>query len=53
MRLRMFLANIGHHRLLAPLVTPPMSILYLAAYLRTRFDLDIRVGESKGKQLHQ
>ena len=42
-KLRMFLANIGHHRLLAPLVSPPMGIMYLAAYLRTRFDLDIKL----------
>jgi anaerobic magnesium-protoporphyrin IX monomethyl ester cyclase len=47
MRLRMFLANIGHHRLLAPLVTPPMGIMYLAAYLRTKFDLDIRLANQR------
>jgi radical SAM superfamily enzyme YgiQ (UPF0313 family) len=42
-KLRMFLANIGHRRLLHPLVTPPMGIMYLAAYLRTKFDLDIKL----------
>ena len=47
MRLRMFLANIGHHRLLAPLVSPPMGIMYLAAYLRTKFDLDIQLANQR------
>ena len=40
-KLRMFLANIGHRRPLYPLVTPPMGIMSLAAYLRTKFDMDI------------
>ena len=46
-KLRMFLANIGHHRLLAPLVSPPMGIMYLAAYLRTKFDLDIQLANQR------
>ena len=47
MRLRMFLANLGHHRLLTPLVSPPMGIMYLAAYLRTKFDLDIQLANQR------
>jgi radical SAM superfamily enzyme YgiQ (UPF0313 family) len=39
----MFLASVGHWRFFHPLVTPPMGLLYLAGYLRTKFDLDIRV----------
>jgi anaerobic magnesium-protoporphyrin IX monomethyl ester cyclase len=42
-KLRMFLANLGRCRPVWPLVTPPLGIMYLAAYLRTRFDLDIRL----------
>jgi len=42
-RLRLFLANIGRRTATYYLATPPMGILYLAAYLRTRFDLDIRL----------
>jgi len=42
-KFRMFLANLGYCRPLWPLVTPPMGIMYLAAYLRTKFDLDIKL----------
>jgi anaerobic magnesium-protoporphyrin IX monomethyl ester cyclase len=42
-KLRMFLANLGYFRPLWPLVTPPMGIMYLAAYLRTKFDLKIKL----------
>ena len=42
-KMRMFLANIGRRRPLFPMVTPPMGIMYLAAYLRTKFDLDIKL----------
>jgi len=41
--LRLFLANLGHTTPLFPIVTPPLGILYLAAYLRTKFDLDIQL----------
>ncbi|MBN1346218.1 MAG: B12-binding domain-containing radical SAM protein [Phycisphaerae bacterium] len=40
-RLRLFLANVGRRTLTYPFTTPPMGILSLAAYLRTKFDLDI------------
>ncbi|HOZ45294.1 MAG TPA: radical SAM protein [Candidatus Hydrogenedentes bacterium] len=46
-RVRIFLANVGLRRPLYPLVTPPMGLLYLAAYLRQRFDADIRVVTQK------
>jgi len=42
-RLRLFLANVGRRTILYPFTTPPMGILYLAAYLRTKFDLDIKL----------
>ena len=42
-RLRLFLANVGQRQAMYPLATPPMGILCLAAYLRTRFDLDIQL----------
>lgn len=42
-KLRLFLANVGRRHALYPLATPPMGILALAAYLRTKFDLEIKV----------
>jgi len=42
--LRMFLANVGRRKpMLFPEVMPPMGVLYLAAYLRTKFDLTLEV----------
>ena len=42
-KLRLFLANIGLRSPLYQLTTPPMGLLYLAAYLRERLPLEIRV----------
>ncbi len=42
-QLRLLLANIGLRNVDFPVLTPPMGILALAAYLRTRFDVDIKV----------
>jgi len=42
-RLRVFLANVGRRTFTYYITTPPMGILCLAAYLRSKFDLDIRV----------
>ncbi len=42
-RLKLFLANVGRRHALYPLATPPMGIMSLAAYLRTKFDLEIRL----------
>lgn len=42
-KLRILLVNVGLRRPLYPLATPPMGILYLAAYLRERFDAEIRI----------
>jgi len=42
-QLRVFLANVGRRQPMYPLATPPMGLMYLAAYLRTKFDVDIRV----------
>jgi len=40
-RLRVFLASIGRRTANQPAATPPMGILCLAAYLRSRLDLDL------------
>jgi anaerobic magnesium-protoporphyrin IX monomethyl ester cyclase len=40
-QLRVFLANIGFRQALHPLITPPLGIMYLAAYLRSRFDAEL------------
>jgi len=37
---RIVLVNVGFRLPLYPLVTPPLGIMYLAAYLRTRFDAE-------------
>lgn len=42
-KLRLFLVNVGLRSRLYPLVTPPMGPLYLAAWLRERFPLDIQI----------
>src|SRR6056297_366512 len=44
---RLFLANIGKRQAEFPLVTPPMGIMYLAAYIRSRFDVSIRLVNQK------
>ena len=41
--LRIFLVNVGHRRMMFPLVTPPMGIMSLAAYIRTKFDATFRL----------
>jgi len=41
--LRIFLVNVGLRPPLYPLVTPPMGLLYLAAYLRSKFDAAIHI----------
>jgi len=40
-RLRVFLANLGRRTVRLPQSTPPIGILCLAAYLRSRLDLDL------------
>lgn len=42
-RLRVFLAIAAQPVFLLPQVCPPMGLLYLAAYLREKFDADIRI----------
>ena len=49
-KLRIFLANIGLFRAGFPLVTPPMGLLCLAGYLRTKFDLDIRIVNQRAER---
>ncbi len=46
-RLRLFLANVARRSATYPLTTPPMGILALAAYLRTKFDLDMKLVNQK------
>lgn len=45
-RLRIFLANTGR-RPYNRMVVPPLGIMYLAAYLRTRLDADFRLFDQK------
>ncbi len=45
--LRIYLANVGFRRPLYPLATPPLGIMYLAAYLRDRFETVIRLCNQK------
>jgi anaerobic magnesium-protoporphyrin IX monomethyl ester cyclase len=46
-RLRLFLVNVARRSTTYPLTTPPMGILALAAYLRTKFDLEIKLVNQK------
>lgn len=46
-RLRIYLANIGFRRPLYPLATPPLGIMYLAAYLRERFNVNVKLCNQK------
>ena len=39
--LRVFLANLGRHTFVSPDSTPPLGILSLAAYLRSKLDVDL------------
>jgi anaerobic magnesium-protoporphyrin IX monomethyl ester cyclase len=50
-RLRLFLANIGRRTATYYLATPPMGILYLASYLRTKFELDIKLVNQRAEDL--
>ncbi len=42
-QLRLFLVSLGLRNTDFPVITPPLGILALAAYLRTRFNLEIKV----------
>ena len=42
-KLRIFLVNVGLRSRLYPLATPPLGIMYIAAYLRERFPLEIKL----------
>jgi len=46
-RFQLFLANIGKRQVEFPLVTPPLGIMYLASYIRSKFDVDIRLLNQK------
>lgn len=46
-RVRLFLANVARRSTTYPLTTPPMGILSLAAYLRTKFNLEIKLVNQK------
>ncbi len=47
-RLRLFLANIGH-RGSYRLVSPPLGLLYIAAYVRSRMDVDILIVDQRAE----
>ena len=42
-RLRVFLASVGRRTIHYSSVTPPLGLLSLAAYLRQKFDLDLKI----------
>ena len=42
-RVRSFMVNVGYHTRMFPLVTPPISLMALAAYLRQKSDMEIRL----------
>ena len=46
-QLRIFLANLGQRRPLHPLVTPPLGIMYIAAYLRKKQSVSIEICNQK------
>ncbi len=46
-RFRLFLINIGKRQFEFPLVTPPLGIMYLAAYIRSKFDVDLMLINQK------
>ena len=41
--LKIYMANLGFRWALFPLMTPPLGIMYLASYLREKFDADIKL----------
>jgi anaerobic magnesium-protoporphyrin IX monomethyl ester cyclase len=45
--LRILLINTGFRKFLHPLVTPPLGIMYLASYIRSKFDVSIRLVNQK------
>jgi len=48
---RLFLVNLGQRRPLHPLVTPPLGIMYLAAYIRQRHPVVIELCNQKLSRL--
>ncbi|MFZ5563672.1 MAG: B12-binding domain-containing radical SAM protein [Thermodesulfobacteriota bacterium] len=46
-KIRVFLANIGERRQVFQLVTPPLGIMYLAAYIRSKFPSEFRLVNQK------
>jgi radical SAM superfamily enzyme YgiQ (UPF0313 family) len=48
-RLRIFLTCLGRNTIKFPGTTPPLGILYLAAYLREHFDVDLRLVDQRAE----
>jgi radical SAM superfamily enzyme YgiQ (UPF0313 family) len=46
-RLHLFLVRVGQHSFRVPSVTPPLGILSLAAWLRSRFNLQIQLADQR------
>jgi anaerobic magnesium-protoporphyrin IX monomethyl ester cyclase len=46
-RLRVFLANLGRHTFISPDSAPPIGILSLAAYLRSKLDVDLQLVDQR------
>ena len=45
--LKILLVNTGFRNPLHPLISPPLGIMYIAAYIRTKFNVDIRLINQK------
>jgi anaerobic magnesium-protoporphyrin IX monomethyl ester cyclase len=48
-RLRLFLVNLGMRTVNMPSSTPPLGILCLAAYLRSKLDLDLLLMDQRAE----
>lgn len=46
-RLRVFLVNAGLRPAFYPITTPPLGVMYIASYLRSRLDVDIRIADQR------
>ena len=46
-KMRVFLANVGRRSLSYTCVTPPLGIMYIAAYLRSKMDVELRIANQR------
>ncbi len=45
--LKILLVNVGRRRAMYPQISPPLGIMYIASYLRSRIDCDVRIISQK------